>query len=118
MQQHHHDDMNWQTWVLAAMTAVILGISIGMASARPHPKLPACNADETRQHVHTGLADDLGIEVFGLHSMREIYSIDEGRSLRRCTATAVTAQGERVVAFLVGWEHPGKVAFWAASKME
>lgn len=114
MQQHHTNDINWQTWVLAAMTAAIFGISLGMASARPHPRLPTCSSIESRQHIQAGLADDLGIEVFGLHSLREAYSIDEGRSLRRCTATAVTEQGERFVSFVVGWEEPGKTAFWAA----
>lgn len=110
----HNDDINWQTWVLAAMTAAILGVSLGMASARPHPKLPACDAVETRQRIHAGLADDPGIEVFGLHSLQELYSIDEGRGLRRCSAIAVTDQGERRIKFYIGWLDLGaRRAFWA-----
>ncbi|MGX1100491.1 hypothetical protein [Amorphus sp. MBR-141] len=104
----------WQLFTMIAVAAAVFGVTIGLATAKPPPKLPACNADAGRRIVQTGYAaenDDL--EVFGLHSIREVSSIANGTELRHCTAIAITNQGERTLRFVVGWtDRAEQVAFW------
>jgi len=105
----------WQLFMMIAVAAAVFGVTIGLATAKPPPKLPACNSDEGRRIVQAGFAaenDDLA--VFGLHSIREVSSIADGTELRRCTAVAITDQGERTVHFVVGWvDRADKIAFWS-----
>ncbi|MEW5424849.1 hypothetical protein [Amorphus sp. 3PC139-8] len=110
----------WQLFTMIAVAAAVFGVTIGLATAKPPPKLPACNADEGRRIVQAGFAaehDDL--VVFGLHSIREVSSIADGTELRRCTAIAITDQGERILRFIVGWvDRAEKIAFWGRPPME
>ncbi|MGX1101138.1 hypothetical protein [Amorphus sp. MBR-141] len=107
----------WQLFTMIAVAAAVFGVTIGLATAKPPPKLPACNADEGRRIVQTGFAaenDDLA--VFGLYSVQETSSIANGTELRRCTAIAVTDRGERTLHFVVGWiDRADKIAFWGRS---
>ncbi|MGX1098688.1 hypothetical protein [Amorphus sp. MBR-141] len=104
----------WQLFTMIAVAAAVFGVTIGLATAKPPPKLPPCNADEGRRIVQAGYAaenDDLA--VFGLHSIREVWSIADGAELRRCTAIAITDQGERTLHFVVGWiDRADEIAFW------
>ncbi|MGX1100882.1 hypothetical protein [Amorphus sp. MBR-141] len=104
----------WQLFTMIAFAAAVFGVTIGLATAKPPAKLPACSADEGRRIVQAGFAaenDDL--VVFGLHSIREVSSIADGTELRRCTAMAITDQGERTLRFVVGWgDRVDEIAFW------
>ena len=110
----------WQLFTMIAVAAAVFGVTIGLATAKPPPKLPPCNADEGRRIVQAGYtAENDELTVFGLHSLQEISSVADGTELRRCTAIAITDQGERTLPFVVGWvDRAEKLVFWGRPPME
>lgn len=110
----------WQLFMMIAVAAAVFGVTIGLATAKPPPKLPACNADEGWRIVKAGFAaehDDL--TVFGLHSLQETASVADGTELRWCTAIAITDQGERTLHFVVGWvDRADRIVFWGRPAAE
>lgn len=110
----------WQLFTMIAVAAAVFGLTIGLATAKPPPKLPACNADAGRRIVQAGYtAENDDLVVFGLHSIREVWSIADGTELRRCTAVAITDQGDRTLHFVVGWvDRAEQIAFWGGLSAE
>jgi len=104
----------WQLFTMIAFAAAVFGVTIGLATAKPPAKLPACNTDEGRRIVEAGYAaENDELAVFGLHSLQETSSIADGTELRRCKAIAITDQGDRTVHFVVVWiDRAEQIAFW------
>ncbi len=98
--------------LVATVWAIPLAVFLHRDAHGNAMELPRCGEARSLDQVRAALEEQGGRTILGLHSAAEIGG-GRNTDIRRCAATAVTADRNVTIGFLIGWhDRRNGIPFW------